>query len=326
MKLVFALACAAPFAALAQGTVEQMTVHGKSLVGNLIGDSPDRNVSVYLPQSYAANKRQRYPVIYFLHGYTDSDEKWWRTPSHWIQFPAVLDKAGAEFIVVMPNAYNAFQGSMYSSSVTIGDWETFVAKELVTAIDAKYRTLAKVESRGIAGHSMGGYGAVRIGMRHPHVFSAVYMLSPCCMEPVPSGSSKAGTVRSMADFAQQDFGTKATLARAAAWSPNPQKPPLFLDLPVGDQQAEVLARWSANAPLAMVHQYTANLKRLKAIGFDAGDQDRGIAATCVALHGVLDAYGIAHAYAQYEGNHINRVAERIEKVAMPFFAQHLARR
>jgi S-formylglutathione hydrolase FrmB len=318
------IAAAATLAA--QGTVEQLTVHGKSLENNLIGDSPDRNVSVYLPKSYATNKSRRYPVVYFLHGYTDSDEKWFRTPKHWIQFPAVLDKAAIDFIVVMPNAYNAFQGSLYSTSVTTGDWETFVAKDLVAAIDAKYRTIAKVTSRGIAGHSMGGYGAIRLGLRHPDVFSAVYMLSPCCMESTQGASPKAESVATLADFAKQDFGTKATLARAAAWSPNPSKPPLYLDLPTGDAKADVLARWSANAPLALVHQYAPNLKRLRALGFDAGDQDKSIFAACQALHGILGNYGIAHDYAEYEGNHTNRVAERIEKVAMPFFAKSLLTR
>lgn len=67
-------------------------------------------------------------------------------------------------IVVMPNAFTAFQGSMYSSSVTTGDWEGFVAREPVGSIDGHYRTIASVGSRGLAGHSMGGYGTPRIGI------------------------------------------------------------------------------------------------------------------------------------------------------------------
>ena len=310
----------------AQGLVERMQVHGKSLEGNLIGDSPDRDVSVYLPKAYATQKSRRFPVVYLLHGYTDSTEKWFRDPKHWIHLPKVLDQAAPDVIVVMPDAYNAFQGSMYSTSAAVGDWETYVAVEVVAAIDAKYRTLARPASRGLAGHSMGGYGAMRIGMKRPDVFSAVYLLSPCCMEPTPGASPKAETVATLEEFAKQDFGTKATLARAAAWSANPKKAPLFLDLPTGDQRADVLARWSANATLAMVYQYMPNLKRLRALGFDAGDQDKGIAATCKTLHGILDDYGVPHSYAEYPGNHINRVAERIEKVAMTFFAQHLQMR
>src|ERR1700678_4468050 len=59
-----------------KGSFERIKVHGKSLEGNLEGDSPDRDVSVYLPPSYATARTRRYPVVYLLHGYTNSDEGW----------------------------------------------------------------------------------------------------------------------------------------------------------------------------------------------------------------------------------------------------------
>jgi enterochelin esterase-like enzyme len=170
-----------------QGMVERIKVHGKSLEGNLDGDSPDRDVSVYLPPSYKTEKGRRYPVVYMLHGFTDDDARWFGLVKHWINFPDVINKALAdgktrEMIVVMPNAFTRFKGSMYSSSVTIGDWETFITKELVGHIDSHYRTLAQRESRGLAGHSMGGYGTMRLGMKYPEAFSSIYALSPCCMD------------------------------------------------------------------------------------------------------------------------------------------------
>src|SRR5262245_9680149 len=176
-----------------QGTVERIKVHGTSLEGNLDGDSPDRDVSIFLPPSYKAEKNRRYPVVYMLHGFTDDDARWFGLVKHWINFPEVINKALAdgktrEMIVVMPNAFTRFKGSMYSSSVAIGDWETFITKELVAHIDSNYRTLAQRESRGLAGHSMGGYGTMRLGMKSPDVFSSIYALSPCCME-----SRRAGT-------------------------------------------------------------------------------------------------------------------------------------
>jgi S-formylglutathione hydrolase len=142
------------------GTTERVTIQSKALEGNLIGDSPTRDVSVYLPPSYAQSRTRRYPVVYLLHGFTDSDAKWFGLDGkHWINVPAVLNRAmgGAsnsdvkELIVVMPNAFNAFQGSMYSSSATIGDWERFVAEELVAFVDKRYRTVASRNSRGLAG-------------------------------------------------------------------------------------------------------------------------------------------------------------------------------
>jgi S-formylglutathione hydrolase len=317
------------------GTTELITLQSKALEGNLLGDSATRDVSVWLPPSYAQSPTRRYPVVYLLHGFTDSDAKWFgRDGKHWINLPDVLNRATQnsdvkEVIVVMPNAFNTFQGSTYSSSVTIGDWERFVVEELVAFIDKRYRTIARPESRGLAGHSMGGYGTLRLGMKYPRVFSSIYALSPCCLAPMGGTSngkpSPAEAVTTKDDIAKADFGTKAQLAASAAWSPNPNAPPFFLDLPTKDGAvvAGVVARFAANAPLAMVHQYIFNLRTLKGIGFDAGTADKNIHATSVELDRILTDYKLAHDWGSYEGDHLNRVAERIEKVMLPFFAKHL---
>jgi S-formylglutathione hydrolase len=320
-----------------QGTVERIKVHGRGLEGNLSGDSPDRQVAVYLPPGYKANPKRRYPVVYLLHGFTDNDAKLYGFEKHWMNLPEVLNKAfgkdhKSEMIFVTPNAFTRFQGSMYSSSVTTGNWEDYVAKELVTYIDKNYRTIPRAASRGLAGHSMGGYGAMRIGQRYPEIFSSLYLLSPCCLEPVSNVPQEAAAqarlqaIRTQADLEQADFMTKATFASAAAWSPNPQKPPFFLDLPVenGQVQPLVLARWTANRPLATIDQYIFNIRKLRALAFDAGTKDRGIAASIKELDRVLDGYGIKHFYEEYEGDHINRIAERIETSLLKFFSENLS--
>lgn len=222
-------------------TVEFIKVHGKSLEGNLEGDSPDRDVAVLLPPSYASAPNRRYPVVYMLHGFTDSVGKWFGPERFWIKLPDVVRRANAagaaEMIIVMPDAYTRYQGSMYSSSVTTGDWENYIASELVSYIDTHYRTLARAASRGIAGHSLGGYGALRIGIRHPDIFSALYALNPCCLTSgfaVPQDARSAAvmeSVKTFDDLAKADIGTRAAFASAAAWSPDPKDPPFFLDLP-----------------------------------------------------------------------------------------------
>jgi S-formylglutathione hydrolase len=318
-----------------EGTVERIKVRGESLEGNLEGDSPQRDVSIYLPPSYKTDRKRRYPVVYLLHGFTDSDEQWFGMKRHFIDVPAVANKALAgdsarEMILVMPNAYTAYQGSMYSNSVTTGDWETFVTKDLVSYVDNHYRTIAVAQSRGLAGHSMGGYGTIRIGMKHSDVFSSLYILSPCCLapnlNPQLDSMARAEAIRSVADLEKADFRTKAALASAAAWSPNPQSPPLYLDLPVknGQLQPMVVAKWAANAPLAMIDQYIPNLKRLRAIAIDVGSQDEGIAASTKVLDQILKQYGVGHTFELYEGDHINRVAERVEKKVLPFFSSNLS--
>jgi enterochelin esterase-like enzyme len=334
--LAAALICAPSLCfAGGKGTVERIKVHGKSLEGNLEGDSPDRDVSIYLPASYASEKTRRYPVIYMLHGFTDSDDKWFGFTKHWINLPTILDKTFGEpgtreMIVVMPNAFTRYQGSMYSNSVTTGNWEDFIVRELVPYIDAHYRTFPQTASRGLAGHSMGGYGALRIGMRHPEVFSTVYVLSACCMAVpdagIAAGSKKAEAVKDPAQVDQADFMTKATLASAAAWSPDPQNSPLYLALPTkdGELQPAVIAKWHANAPLSMIDQYIGNLRQLKGIGFDAGDHDEGIAARTLELDRLLTSYHIPHQFEIYEGDHLNHIADRIETKLIPFFSGNLA--
>jgi S-formylglutathione hydrolase FrmB len=317
-----------------QGTLVRPKVHGAGLEGNLDGDSPDRDVSIYLPPSYSVEKHRHYPVVYVLHGFTDDDEKW-NSPAtpHFVKLPAVMDKVLAngdarEMILVMPNAYTRFQGSMYSKSATVGDWEQFIASDLVSWVDQHYRTIPAAASRGLAGHSMGGYGTMRIGMKHPEVFSSIYLLSPCCMAAnlLAPRSSKAEAVHTLEDFEKADFLTKALFASGAAWSPNPQNPPFFLDLPVKDGKPQPLveAKWAANAPLAMIDQYIPELRRLHAIGFDAGSHDEPIASTVRNLDRILTAYGIPHAFEIYEGNHIDHIAERVGTTMLPFFSKNLA--
>ncbi|MCB1020036.1 MAG: alpha/beta fold hydrolase, partial [Acidobacteria bacterium] len=224
--------------------------------------------------------------------------------------------------------HTRFFGSMYSSSVTIGDWETFVAQELVAFVDSHYRTLPQAASRGLAGHSMGGYGTIRVGMRNPDVFSSIYGLSPCCMAPqtnpaqLAERAKGADAIRSDDDLAQASFGMKALFASAAAWSPNPANPPFYLDLP-GPDNPEVAALWSANAPLALAPQSIPNLRKLEAIAFDAGKDDRGIAQTVVELDELLQSYGIEHFAEIYDGNHVNHIDARIEQFALPFFSKNL---
>ncbi len=323
-----------------QGTVERIKVHGKSLEGNLDGDSPDRDISIYLPPSYKTEKNRRYPVVYMLHGFTDDDARWFGLVKHWINLPEVINKTLAdgktrEMIVVMPNAFTRFKGSMYSNSVTVGDWETFIAKELVAHIDANYRTLAQRESRGLAGHSMGGYGTMRLGMKSPDVFSSIYALSPCCMDAGRSGpanpamkemAKKVESLKTDEEVKSQSFFALAMLASAAAWSPNPKNPPFYIDLPFRDGEPipEVQTRQSANATLVMIHQYLPNLKRLKFIGMDAGTKDMGISAATKELDKVLTDYSVTHFYESYDGDHLNRIAERLQTKTLPFFSENLS--
>jgi S-formylglutathione hydrolase FrmB len=311
-------------------TAERIKIHGTALEGNLEKDAVDRDVVVFLPPSYGKDKHRRYPVVYAMHGYSIGAEQW----SHEIHVPQTIEGAFAEgakeMIVVLPDSKTVHNGSMYSSSVTTGDFENFIAHDVVSYVDAHYRTIPDRLSRGLVGHSMGGYGAARIGMKHSDVFGSLYIMSPCCLSPHPAGPANAEmekaleSVKTPEDSAKLSFFARAQLATAAAWSPNPKNPPLYFDLPWKDGvvQPDVLARWTANAPLAFIDQYIMNLRQYRAISIDVGDQD-GLRADTVKLHDVLDKYGIANGFEIYHGTHTSAVADRFQNHVMPFFSQNL---
>ena len=149
---------------------------------NEAGEDPTRRVTIYLPPGYE-NSGQRYPVIYYLHGFTWSDSLMVAVD----KFDQLLDRAISTHrirpvIVVMPDEYTRFRGSFYTNSTFTGDWADFTGRDLVKYMDENYRTLPQREARGVAGHSMGGQGAIKMGMLFPGVFSSVYALSPAVLD------------------------------------------------------------------------------------------------------------------------------------------------
>ena len=319
-------------AGAAKARVESIKVHSREIEGNLLGTPADRDVIVILPPSYEKNRRQRFPVVYALHGYSIGAEQW----AQEIHLPATAEGAFAkgtpEMIIVLPSSRNVYNGAFYSNSVATGNFENFIADELVDAIDARYRTLARPESRGLMGHSMGGYGAARIGIKRAERFGALYVMSPCCQSPMGARGLTAEQVGQLEALPSADassalpFGLRGTLAVAAAWSPNPAKAPLYVDLPVdaaGKERPEILAKWTANAPLAFLDQYVSKVGKYRAIALDVGDKDTLVEDTR-RLHEALRAQGIASSFEIYPGTHTSHVAFRIQDHALPFFGRSLS--
>jgi len=307
--------------------IERITVHGTSLEGNLEGNAARREVLVVLPPSYGKEAGRRYPVVYALHGYTSTPEKWFTDDKLEQRIDNAFRTGVRDMILVFPNTYTVHGGSMYSTSVTTGDWESFITRDLVRHIDSHYRTIAQRASRGLMGHSMGGYGTTRLGMKYPDVFSSLYAMSACCLSArdiTAELGQEAAAVKTQAQAQAGHFLLRATFAAASAWSPNPNKPPFFVDLPFvnGVLQQRVLAEWAANAPLAMVPQYVYNLRRYQAIAIDVGDRD-GLVVDNTALHDVLNRFAIAHVFEVYEGDHGSGVAPRFEQKVLPYFSQNL---
>ena len=177
-------------------------MHSRALANNVTGDSPDRAVSVYLPPTYQTAKAKLYPVVYLLHGIGDTDAEftsaWTGNTEDWGTIQGLMNhgiREGlfGEMIIVIPDERTKMGGSFYTNSLSTGNWEDFTVRELVSFIDRKCRTLARRESRGIAGHSMGGYGAVKLGMKHPEILAVLGLEADVSFEN-PAFASLGGAI------------------------------------------------------------------------------------------------------------------------------------
>lgn len=319
------------------GMIKTDEFHFTSLEGNLVGDSPKRSVIVYLPPGYEKEKKLRYPVVYLLHGYgakVAGNKMWVPEGGSFVETTSrlITEKKISPMIIVMPDGGNRFGGSMYTNSVTTGNWEDYIARELVAFIDKNYRTLPRPESRGIAGTSMGGYGALKIAMKRADVFGAVYGNSSCCLVLAPPTvlAESAGPMAKLTSFEEADKApvpVRISLAYAAAFSPNPSNPPFYSDRPAstnggdGGLSTAVLGRWHANIPINMIDQFLTNLRRLH-IAFDIGLQDRLLESNR-QFRDALKRNRIKHTYEEFEGGHTDKTRERIGTKMLPFFSRTL---
>ena len=331
---------ALPSLAQTEGTIRYLKINSSALEGNLLGDPAEQEVAVYVPPGYDESGDRRYPVLYLLHGIGGGFTDWTR---HWNlrgAMDAVVRSTQLPFLVVMPNGGNRLGGGFYLDSPVSGKWETYLLRELIPRIDRDFRTTT---TRGVAGHSMGGFGALRLGMRHPDVFSSVYAISPCCLDladDIGHGNTswkKALGFQSPADIVKSlqegDFYPVAIYALASAISPNPDKPPFFVDLPMRHVRGELLPDdatyelWRASLPLAQLPAHRASLLRLRGLAMDYGtsDQFAHIITTTPAFSRELARLRIPHRLDVYEGDHRQKIPERLRTHVLPFFADAFAR-
>ncbi|MEQ8206646.1 MAG: alpha/beta hydrolase-fold protein [Woeseia sp.] len=311
------------------GRLLELQIHGKSLDNNLLGFSTERDVLVYLPPSYDRGTRH-YPVVYVLHGITDPLSTWtvpWSDEE--IDYGTIqnlMDRginSGLlqEMILVLFDARTPYFGCHYVNSPVKGNWQDFLAHDLVSYIDSHYRTIARRESRGVMGHSMGGYGALRAGLDRPDIFSAVYGLSPSVLGW--SGDLSAqnpafgvlATEDEPSDHINSDFYVGAFIGISQAFSPNPNRPPYFADFPfkmsgkqlIPNQPAHEL--WETNFLANRIDHYLEQPFRLNGIRFDAGfaDQYTHIPPTSRKFSEALTDKNIEHTFEMYNGDHRNRL-------------------
>jgi poly(3-hydroxybutyrate) depolymerase len=244
------------------------------LANNLIGDSATRRFRIYLPPGYETSD-DRYPVLFALHGWRGDYEQLSMMGS---QLNSLIEEGEARpMIIVYPDGDNAFGGSWYWSSPTIGDYEGYITSELVDYVDTNYRTLPDRESRGITGCSMGGDGAIHLAFKYPDVFSVAAPVSGL-YDYDKEHDTYWEEGRAAYEGEQEDLNFRGVpwpivwyMGGAAIAAPNPDKPPLYLDMPFelidgeGQIVPAVYDKVVALAPKHEVHDYLDQPLRLRGL-------------------------------------------------------------
>lgn len=222
-----------------------------------------------LPPSYDADKTRKFPILYFFHGLGDNEQMF----IHGGAFNLAQDlwERGqiGEFMIATPNADASFYINSRDGKVRYQD---FLVQEFLPGIETRYRVAPGRKNRGVAGVSMGGYGALHLAFRHPQLFSAVSAHSPAIIDKLPAFTAPTAGSSVRSRVLGGVFGS----------------PPDAVF-------------WDRNSPLTIAR--TTNLSGLK-IYFDCGDEDDfGFESGAAALDKILDSRKIAHEAHIYPGRH-----------------------
>lgn len=294
--------------------IESFTISSQAIAHNPQKNNAQRNVSVYLPPGYHQSQ-QAFPTVYLLHGSFQTDTLWMgKGYLKGINIKDMLDqlisdRLIAPMIVVMPNCKAKYSGSWYSDSTYTGNWEQFVCSELIDYIDNQYRTIPSTQARAIIGHSMGGYGAMKLGLKHPELFGTIYSMS--------------GLLSIEEAFLGNAQRTKTLDACAAAWSPNLDKPEGY-DLPFeGEPGArrklpELWAKWEQHDPVHLLNAYQPISPQ--SIYFDCGEKDPLFAANQVFAE-ALKQREIDYNFAIFNGGHTSHTVRNLQDKVLPVISK-----
>jgi S-formylglutathione hydrolase FrmB len=314
-----------------RGRIEILSHSSEVLRGNPLRDPAQRDTYCYLPPGYDGSTT-RYPVIFFLPGYTGTG----RMLLNFDPFAESMDRrldrligsdAMPPAIIVMPDCFTRYGGSQYVNSPAVGRYEDYVIDELVPLVDERLRTSPGRDHRAVTGKSSGGYGAMRLAMRHPDIFGAFGSHSGDCyfehcfkpdfpkffMQLEKYGGVEAflRAFDAMPKKQHEATMTLMMLAMAACYSPNAASPFGF-DLPMdektGEIRADVWERWLAEDPVQMVPHHAQALRSMKAIYLDAGLKDEwnlhlGARIMCSRL----DALGVKYIHEEFDDGHMGVV-------------------
>lgn len=315
------------------------------LRGNALRDPHVRRIPVYLPPGY--DGRKRFPAILCLQGFSGFglgylNASAWQ-PNLAERMDRLIAKGSPPAILVMADCFTRYGGSQYVNSSGTGRYEDHLIRELIPHVDRAYLTTG---AWGVFGKSSGGYGAIRLAMRHPRVFSAVACHSgdmffelcygsdfpKVCAALPRNGGSVRGFFRkffSAKKVSGEMFTILNTFAMASCYSPRRGAPGGFelpFDLRTCERDARVWRRWLAFDPVEMLHakRHREALRRMKAVFLDCGTRDEfhlQFGARVFARE--LARAGIRHVYEEFEDGHMN-IPYRYDR-SLPVLARALTR-
>lgn len=329
-----------------------------SLSDNLLGVQTEQKIAICIPPDYYRNEEIRFPAIYFLCGYVDeavfyTNEMYQGLKLNESLKDLVEKKVIKDMIIVIVEGLNFLGGGFYTNSEVGGNWEDYVFKDVVNYVDGKYRTVAKPEFRGIAGHSMGGFGAINIGIKHPDIFGSVFALSPglfdktglnnssmfsdsymiekflkCESENKPMTREKAHERLINYCDNTRDVDMLFTLAYGTAFAPNKSKNAPYIDYPYTNAKTpaikELWKKWEDGFGGwdEKVKLYKDNILKLKSIQVEYGlkEEDKWRINGCKYFAKLLTAEKLPVKLVTFDSGHSDKLRERIEKSLLPFFS------
>jgi len=348
--------------AVASGKIMPVVIQGTSLSSNRLGIADKQPAAVYLPPSYSYGTR-RYPVIYLLPNF--NTPVWRYTAGNYQGFrlrPAVdgLIRAGKipEIIVVIPNAMHFLGSSWYRNSGLTGNWEDFITQDLVGYMDGHFRTIARREARGLAGHGAGGTSALELALKHSDRFGSVYAMSPAILSGedlkrfTAGGDAQIGSWQALTkQWSIMDEESAARAFRlymqarvnsssrndlfdalrvscaAAVGSPTTKFP--YIDYPSSESRdeaararfwAEILGDWESK-----VKAYLARPDRLASITveYGRGEEYDFIVHGAQHVSQVMHSGGVPSQLHVSEGGHDSTLGRRLETGMLPTLANTL---
>jgi S-formylglutathione hydrolase FrmB len=287
-----------PWSRERQGKLDELEIESELLRDNPLGDSHVRPLWVYVPPAYETEPERRFPTIYLIQGMTGQVDMWANRSAFRPSTPENVDRLfGAEgcppAIVVFADCWTSYGGSQFVDSAGTGKYMSYLCDEVVPFVDARYRTLAAAEHRGLTGKSSGGYGAMIVPMLRPDIFGGLAThsgdaLFEACYQPEFAQAARAlrddydGSFEKFwTDFRSRPAFTKRndhilinSYAMATCYSANEDG---SIDLPfdtaTGRLNDEVWQRWLAWDPVRMARRHADALRGMRAIYIDAGSRD-----------------------------------------------------